>query len=114
MSQQIIKLRLYRRRWTLSQNELAGLLGISQSVLSRLEKIEARPDAAVLFGLEVVFGRLPSEFFPGLYAKVEEAVMAAGARLDQRIAHRQDPKANKKRELLHAMARRARGIKDPV
>ena len=103
---------MQRRRWALNQDELADLIGISQSVLSRLEKAEASPDATLLFGLQVIFGLPPRAIFPGLYRKVEEAVMAAGAKLDQKIAHRRDHKAETKRRLLQAMAYRARGASE--
>ena len=109
MSHQIVRLRAQRRRWALSQLELADLLGISQAFLSRLEKAEKSPDAMLLFGCQAVLGLSPRALFPGLYHRAEEAVMRAAADLDRKIAHRKDAGALAKRRLLSAMAYRARG-----
>lgn len=96
-----------RRRWALSQSELALLLGTSQSIVSRLEGGESIPDATLAFRLQVVFGHSPRALFPGLYGSVEDAVMAKAAKLDRSLGERQDYATQTKRRLLTAMAHRA-------
>ena len=82
-----------RRRWALSQPELAHLLNCSPSLLSRLERGECTPDVLMAF----------------LYRSVEDAVMARAADLDRRLGPRQDYGAQTKRRLLTAMTHRASG-----
>lgn len=96
-----------RKRWALSQDELAELLGISQSVVSRYETGDMPPDPHTLFGLQVIFGTSPRALFPTLYRMVEEKVMARAVRLDRHIGQRQDSAAQLKRRLLTSMVFRA-------
>ncbi|MBX9576513.1 MAG: helix-turn-helix domain-containing protein [Caulobacteraceae bacterium] len=98
-----------RRRWALSQPELAHLLNCSSSLLSRLERGECTPDVLMAFRLQAVFGLAPRALFPGLYRSVEDAVMAQAADLDRRLGARQDYAALTKRRLLTAMTHRASG-----
>lgn len=70
-------LRVYRRRWGLSQDELATLLGYKTgAVISRLERDGRQPSLEVAYALEIIFGTAPIELFPGLHAKVKKAVIA--------------------------------------
>ena len=70
-------LRTYRRRWGLTQAELAFLLGYrSDSVICRLERQKTRVPLRVAFACFVLFGTPSSELFPGLSDEAEEAVMA--------------------------------------
>ena len=114
MSHHIVRVRNYRLRWALKQEELAGLLGLSQSAISRIEKAQASPDTALLFGLQVIFGRSPRALFPGLYRRVEDSVMRAAAGFDRTIAGRKDSAAQLKRRLLAAMASRATTSQEQV
>ena len=97
-----------RRRWTLSQAELAHLLGTTQSVVSRLENGEAAPDLVLAFRLQAVFGHSPRALFPDLYCSAEDAAMARAAALDQSLGKREDYAAHTKRRLLASMVHRAR------
>ena len=98
-----------RRRWALNQEELAHLLGISQSVLSRCEKGESQPDASVALGLQVIFGFSPRALFPDFYRKIEEVVMMRAAAMDRTLASGRDGTTQVKRRLLKAMMLRAKG-----
>lgn len=97
-----------RLRWALSQEELAALLGVSQSIISRCETPGYVPDVKVALGLQVVFGHSPRAIFPSLYASVEEAVMAKAADLDRSLGRKRDHASDTKRRLLTGMAHRAR------
>jgi DNA-binding XRE family transcriptional regulator len=70
-------LRPYRRRWGLTQDDLAALLGHKNgSVISRLERYGRQPSLEAAYALEVIFGTAPAELFPGLQAKVKKEVIA--------------------------------------
>ena len=70
-------LRSYRRRWGLTQDELAALLGCKTgAVISRLERDGREPSLKAAYAFEVIFGTAPIELFPGLRAKVKKDVIA--------------------------------------
>lgn len=98
-----------RLRWALSQDDLASLLGVSQSIVSRCETPDYLPDAHVALGLQVIFGHSPRALFPGQYTKIENTIMAAGAKLDRSLGERRDHASETKRRLLTGMAHRAGG-----
>jgi len=99
---------LYRKRAALTQGELAQLLGISQSALSRIEEGQVKDlRLDVALGLTVVFGLGPHHMFDEHYATIEDEVMERAARLDQRIRQRKDRKSARKQALLDEMMRRA-------
>jgi transcriptional regulator with XRE-family HTH domain len=75
-------LRSYRRRWGLTQDELAVLLGCKTgAVISRLERHSRQPSLEAAYALEVLFGTAPIELFPGLHAKVKKNVIARAREL---------------------------------
>jgi len=96
-----------RRRWALSQAELARLIGSTQSVVSRLEAGSVVPDLALAFRLQAVFGSSPRALFPELYGQAEEIAMANGAALDAKLGTRADYAAGQQRRLLASMIHRA-------
>ncbi len=101
-------LRAYRRRWSLSEEELTKLLGAANaSHVCRFETGERVPLTKVLLGAEVIFGVPPRELFPGLYEQVEDAVMGRAARLHEQLEGKNDRRSTRKRELLEDMMRRA-------
>lgn len=100
-------LRHLRGRWSLSQDELAELLDVSQGRISRYEKGEEHPTLAVVLALQVVFGRSPRSLVSTLYDAVEEAVVGRAAAFDRRIAGKKDYASIKKQHLLSAMMHRA-------
>lgn len=100
-----------RLRWALSQGELAALIGVSQSIISRCETPAYAPDASVALGLQVVFGHSPRALFPGLYSSIENAVMANAADLDRALGRKRDHASETKRRLLTGMVHRAGGYR---
>jgi transcriptional regulator with XRE-family HTH domain len=73
----ICYLRPYRRRWGLTQDELARLLGCKTgAVISRLERDGRSPSLHAAYAFELIFGTAPPELFPGLHAKVKRDVIA--------------------------------------
>ncbi len=101
------RVRQERKHHCLTQDELAHLLGIYQGNISRLESGETPPDLETAFSLQVIFGRHPHDFFPTLYAKIEDAVMRRAATFDQRLSERPTLNVATKRRLLKGMALRA-------
>ena len=100
---------LHRKRWALSQDELANLLAVSQAHVSRIEDGEAAKTAKLetVLGLQVVFGRAPRTLFATQYEAVEESVMTRAAELDVALRDKHDPESTKKKQLLIAMLKRA-------
>ena len=67
-----IYLRTYRKRFCLTQLEVARLLGLeSGQVVSRYERLDRSPSLETVLGCQVLFDVLPHELYPGLYKKVE-------------------------------------------
>src|SRR5947209_2741757 len=104
-------LRAHRKKWCLSQDELAMLLsGVSAATLSRYELGQQTPRAEILLGCEVIFGVPLRELFPGLYQDRVDSVMRRAAALDRELGDQQDPPSIIKRALLREMAERAGNI----
>lgn len=109
------ELRVHRRTHRLKQDELAHLVGISPTMLMRMEKgAKAQlADIEAMLGLEFVFGKPLSQIFSALYAIVEETVMGRAAQLEpiwQTLDDSAKAKANL--ELLASMMDRVTVISD--
>jgi DNA-binding XRE family transcriptional regulator len=108
------ELRVHRRTHRLNQDELAHLIGVSPAMVLRMEQGAPAQlaDVEAMLGLEVVFGKAPSEIFSALYTSVEEAVMRRAAELEGVWRTLDDPKSKTKLALLDDMARRGRTEQD--
>jgi transcriptional regulator with XRE-family HTH domain len=101
-------LKLYRKRWRLTQDEFGLLLGIkSRRVVSRLENGERPPSMKEMFACEVILGESPSTLFPGYYQSIEDAVMRRAAAFSAKLEARTSTAAAEKRKLLQSMIGRA-------
>ena len=99
---------LHRKRIGLSQGELAHLIGISQSALSRIEEAQVgdlRLDVAL--ALTVVFGQAPHRMFAEQFNAIEEEVITRAASVYDTVRDKADRKSVKKRDLFDDMMRRA-------
>jgi transcriptional regulator with XRE-family HTH domain len=82
-------LRMYRKRACLSQQEVAFLLGCTNSgKMSRYEHYARRPNLETLFAFEAVFGAPARELFAGEFEKVEEKIKARAQRLSEFFVNR--------------------------
>jgi transcriptional regulator with XRE-family HTH domain len=90
----------------LSQLELAQLMGISVSLLSKVESQTRRPTARVILPAEIVFGLPAREIFPGAYNEIEKEVGHRARSLRAQVKHRSDPASGEKRALLKTMVKR--------
>lgn len=110
------ELRVHRRTHRLNQDELAHLIGVSPSMILRMEQ-GARPqlaDVEAMLGLQVVFGKPPSEIFSALFVAVEDAVMRRAAELEAVWRTLDDPKSQAKLAFLREMVGRASEAHDAV
>jgi transcriptional regulator with XRE-family HTH domain len=100
--------RRHRKKWALSQEDLARFLALTQSSASRIESGESAPDLNQALALQVIFARSPRALFPALYDAVEEAVMAVAAEIDRELEGKTDHVSIRKQELLAAMSLRSK------
>jgi DNA-binding XRE family transcriptional regulator len=107
-------LRLHRRSWHLTQEELAFLFGYhDQSIVARLEQEERAITLAVAHACEVLFGLKPSEIFPTLFHNIEEDVVARMHELrDRLLASTPTQKTLAKLKLLEEGLRRIADYSD--
>lgn len=94
-------LRSRRRKWALTQHELAELLGsVSTSAISKYETLARTPSLEVMIAFELVFGEPSGDLFPALSQGVRRAVVHNAVALRDRLAERTDAKSVRKRRLL--------------
>ncbi len=80
-------LRVYRRRWHLTQEELAFLFGYdAESIISRFESEERTITLAVAIACQTIFGLEPKEMFPALFVSLEQNVVQRMYELRDRLA----------------------------
>lgn len=101
-------LRTHRRKWALTQKELAFLLGHKSAThVSRLEQGKRIPGTDVVLACEVLFGITPRSCFPHLYTGVEEAVHSRAAILHESLEKKTGKAAMRKKEFLSSVLKRA-------
>lgn len=77
-------LRPLRRRWGLTQRELAFLLGAkTHSHISQIEAVRTYPSLANAIACAIIFDTPPFELFPELYVEIHRAVLARADELYQ-------------------------------
>lgn len=90
-----------RRRWGLTQRELALLLGLSSSTaVSRIERSKRTPSTATLIACSIVFGLSVPELFPLLQKEIEEAVLGTAKDLYEQLDAKNDKQWELKRKLF--------------
>jgi transcriptional regulator with XRE-family HTH domain len=101
-------LRTHRRKWGLSQKDLARLIGnIGCSQLSRYENSKRGPKIEVALACQVIFGVIPSIMFLDTYASVEEEVMRNMYRMNEALKNTTSLTGLRKRELFAIALSRA-------
>jgi len=99
-------LRTYRRRFGLTQKEMAHLLGCkSEAKVSRYENSGRLPPLKTALMYEAIFGVPVSKLFAGIYSQVEKETAKHAKTLMQKL-EKPDPhrKATRKADLLRAVA----------
>ena len=101
-------IRTHRRRWGLTQKELARLLGAkSGTQVSRYERLQRKPTLDTAFACQVIFGEMPHALLPKLFSEVEEGVMRQAYQLYHSLDGSTSKTERRKRELLSSMLNRA-------
>jgi transcriptional regulator with XRE-family HTH domain len=99
-------LRANRKRLTLSQDDVAFLLGgQSGAKISRYENFTRVPGLEVALALEAIYKRSVGELFGGLYQKVERKVAERAKILVNRKAEGTGSQSVPKRKVLIELAR---------
>jgi transcriptional regulator with XRE-family HTH domain len=91
----------------LTQPELASLLGVTESALSKFETQALAPTKNLILGMEVIFGKSACEVFPALYAQTERNIMRRAAAFSERLQDMPDEVSVQKRQFLSEMIERA-------
>jgi transcriptional regulator with XRE-family HTH domain len=75
-------LRAYRKRWGLTQEELAFLLGLaSQGAVSQYEGFPKRPGLEMEIAAKTIFNVSGDAIFPQVYENVEKDLLARALKL---------------------------------
>jgi transcriptional regulator with XRE-family HTH domain len=81
-----VYVRPLRRRWRITQRELAFLIGLeSGGVISRIEGEKRSPSLSGLLIYEILFGVPPRELFPGLFTELEDEVLRRATDLYEQL-----------------------------
>jgi transcriptional regulator with XRE-family HTH domain len=99
-------LRTYRKRFGLSQKELAFLLGFkSGAQVSRSERFQQVPNLQTALAFQAVFGVPVAELFAGIYEQAEKETSKRARLLIRKMQGAAvDQAASRKAELLRAIA----------
>jgi transcriptional regulator with XRE-family HTH domain len=101
-------LRTLRRRWNLTQEEVAALLRkCDRNRVSDVERGLIPPNAEEILAYRMIFGASAKAMFPRFHAQVEDRLMRAAYRLHKRVQGAKSPKKRRKRELTEQMLARA-------
>lgn len=100
-------LKTLRMHWGLSQPELAGLLGVTDTALSKFENLALAPTKNLIVGVQITFGRDARQAFPALYAQSERNIMKRAAAWSVELEKRGDAASKRKRKLLSEMIERS-------
>lgn len=101
-------LRTHRRKWALTQKELAFLFGRKSSThVSRLEQRKRIPTIDIVLACEILFDMPTRALYPKLYADIEEKVLARASKLYEHLERGTNHTAARKKELLSVVLKRA-------
>jgi len=101
-------MRTHRRRWGLTQKDLARLLGVSSSQVSKWERLERKPKLSIVFAYQALFEALPHELLPDLYGLSRTKVCLEARRLHEEIDGVDTRSTRRKRKLLTRILETAR------
>lgn len=78
-------LRPHRRRWGLTQQELAFLIGACRTAVSRIEGLKRKPRLSAVFTCMIIFNAPALELFPGLMAELHQAIFQRASELYEEL-----------------------------
>lgn len=101
-------IRSHRKRWRLSQKELATLTGFkSREFISQIERFLIQPSVRFMIVCEIIFDIPVRKLFPGLFDDLAEDVLNECEILLDRISSERGPDAAEKRKLLSKLLSRS-------
>jgi DNA-binding XRE family transcriptional regulator len=101
-------LRAQRRRWGLTQREVAYLLGYRYpSAIWRIEREGREPTLSIAFACHILFDTPITDLFPGLAAEIEDAILRRAYKLYDRLQGNPSRTTKAKLDLLEQMLKRA-------
>lgn len=100
------KIASLRKKWALTQDELASLLGMTRSNLSRLEITASCHTLDTALTLHALFGLAIPEIFPANDQAARQALVERLAEFSKTIEHGEGAVADRKRQLLSEFANR--------
>lgn len=103
-----IYLRTLRRRWGLTQPELAQLLGIQRSHISRLESGKRTPAFESLIAILLVFETKASDVFPKMTKEIWEDVGRRAYELHSEVQGNSSRGTKMKLDFLERVIKRAK------
>ena len=99
--------RAHRRRWGLSQAELALLLGMASSTtVSRIERSVRTPTTAVMVACCILFNIPAPDLFGSVHEEIEEIVGTAAKNLYDALEGKEDGQSVRKRKFLEEVLAR--------
>src|SRR5665213_3140287 len=96
-----------RKRWGLSQPDLASIIGVTGSALCRFENRSRRPTAELIIAAEVIFGHGAKDVFPAFYRDIERLIVDRARTQHKRLESETEPAARGKLRLLTEIIERA-------
>ena len=99
-----------RKQWGFSQPDLAVLLGVTGSALSRFEGRSRRPSAKLLIGAQIIFGENAKDVFPAFYRDVQRAILKRARSQQRRLQGKSDSASRRKLQLLNEILERTSQI----
>jgi len=106
-------LRTHRRKWALSQGELAELLGgITADAISKYETLARPPSSELLIACEFVFEQPALALFPAMSLAIAREILGNARAIRGRLADRSDAQSVRKRLLLDNLIIRSEQILD--
>ena len=89
----------------LSQQEVGDLIGISRSMVAKIESGD-RPSRRFVLEAEVLFGSSGRDLFPAVYQTFETELILRAFELELRLADKMTAVARHKRSFLNALINR--------
>ena len=108
-------LRTLRRRWGLTQRELAFLIGLRRGDhISRVEQLKRLPSLTVAIACIIIFDSSPYILFPGLFEDIQESVLERATELYDELQGDPSKSARKKLDFLEDLLKRTQRDDDPI
>lgn len=106
-------LRTNRRKWALSQGELAELLGgVTADAISKYETLTRQPNAELLIACEFVFEQPAHALVPAMSFAIVRAVLCNAKAIRARLGDKTDAQSRRKCRLLDGLIIRANDLLD--